>query len=193
MKSVIIAMNTKKKIETNGGIDLQILGIGRTGHIGFNEPGSHINSITRQVVLDHITRLDASDAFNGVENVPKKAITMGISTILKAKRIILMAWGTNKAKIVSKAIEAKVSSKIPCSYLQNHANTTVVLDNESAKELTRIKTPWRVDLCEWNEELKFKAVLWLSDKTNKPILKLEDEDYNKYGMSNPNQPRKYCI
>ena len=108
---------------------------------------------------------------------------MGISTILKAKRIILMAWGTNKAKIVSKAIEGKVSSKIPCSYLQNHANTTVVLDNESAKELTRIKTPWRVDLCEWNEELNLK-VLWLSDKTNKPILKLEDEDYNKYGMSN---------
>ena len=173
----------EKKIEANGGIDLQILGIGRTGHIGFNEPGSHINSITRQVVLDHITRFDASQAFNGIENVPKKAITMGISTILKAKRIILMAWGANKAKIVSKAIEGKVSSKMPCSYLQNHINTTVVLDNDSAKELTRIKTPWRVDLCEWNEDLKFKAVLWLSDKTNKPILKLEDEDYNKYGMS----------
>jgi glucosamine-6-phosphate deaminase len=94
-----------------------------------------------------------------------------------------MAWGANKAKIVSKAIEGKVSSKTPCSYLQNHINTTAVLDNDSAKELTRIKTPWRVDLCEWNENLKFKAVMWLSDKTNKPVLKLEDEDYNKYGMS----------
>lgn len=173
----------EQKIKDLGGIDLQILGIGRTGHIGFNEPGSHINSLTRLVTLDHITRFDAAQAFSGIENVPTKAITMGIDTILNAKRIILMAWGTNKAEVVCKAIEGRVDSSIPCSYLQNHHNTTVVLDKEAASEITRIKTPWQVGSCQWDEKLTFKAVLWLCRTTKKSLLKLTDEDYNNHGMS----------
>ena len=173
----------EEKINAVGGIDLQLLGIGRTGHIGFNEPGSHVNSLTRLVTLDHLTRFDAADAFNGIENVPSKAITMGIDTIMQARRILLMAWGVNKADVVAKAIEGKVDSSIPCSYLQQHGNTTVVLDNEAAAEITRIKTPWLVGSCQWNDQLSFKAVLWLSTTTGKPVLKLTDEDYNQHGMS----------
>lgn len=171
------------KIKAAGGIDLQLLGIGRTGHIGFNEPGSHINSLTRLVTLDHLTRFDAAEAFNGIENVPSKAITMGIDTIMQARRILLMAWGMNKAEVVAKAIEGKVDSSIPCSYLQQHSNTTVILDNEAASEITRIKIPWRVGSCNWTDQLTFKAVLWLSTTTAKPVLKLTDEDYNQHGMS----------
>lgn len=173
----------EEMIKAAGGIDLQLLGIGRTGHIGFNEPGSHINSLTRLVTLDHLTRFDAAEAFNGIENVPSKAITMGIDTIMHARRILLMAWGMNKAEVVAKAIEGKVDSSIPCSYLQQHSNTTVILDNEAASEITRIKIPWRVGSCDWTDQLTFKAVLWLSTTTAKPVLKLTDEDYNQHGMS----------
>lgn len=172
-----------KKIKELGGIDLQILGIGRTGHIGFNEPGSHLNSQTRTITLDHLTRFDASASFQGLENVPRKAITMGIQTILSAKRILLMAWGTNKAKIIQKAIEGEISPIIPTTYLQYHENTTIVLDTEAASELTRIKTPWIVSNCEWNEHLRAKAITWLCETTGKSILKLTDEDYNQHGMS----------
>ena len=134
----------EKKIKDAGGIDLQILGIGRTGHIGFNEPGSHRNSQTRTITLDHLTRYDAAPSFQGIENVPRKAITMGIQTILSAKRVLLMAWGTNKSEIIQKAIEGLISPMIPTTYLQLHDNTTLVLDKEAASELTRIKTPWLV-------------------------------------------------
>lgn len=173
----------EKKIKSLGGIDLQILGIGRTGHIGFNEPGSHLNSQTRTITLDHLTRFDASSAFQGIENVPRKAVTMGIQSILGAKKIVLMAWGTYKAQIIQKAIEGQISDKIPTTYLQYHKNTTLVLDPESASELTRIKTPWLVSSCEWNEANRSKAIAWLCDKTKKSILKLTDEDYNQNGMS----------
>ncbi|MGA0212025.1 MAG: glucosamine-6-phosphate deaminase [Flavobacteriaceae bacterium] len=172
-----------KKIKEVGGIDLQILGIGRTGHIGFNEPGSHLNSQTRTITLDHLTRSDASASFQGLENVPRKAITMGIQTILNAKRIILMAWGTNKAEIIQKAVEGEISPIIPTTYLQYHENTTIVLDTEAASELTRIKTPWIVSGCDWNEHLRAKAITWLCETTGKSILKLTDEDYNQHGMS----------
>ena len=110
------------KIKAAGGIDFQLLGIGRTGHIGFNEPGSHLNSGTRNIKLDHITRVDASSAFLGLENVPVKAITMGIGTVRTAKRIVLLGWGSNKAKILKKTIEGDVSSSVPATYLQNHHN-----------------------------------------------------------------------
>lgn len=173
----------EKKIKAVGGIDLQILGIGRTGHIGFNEPGSHQNSKTRTITLDHLTRYDAAPSFQGIENVPRKAITMGIQTILSAKRILLMAWGTNKSEIIQKAIEGSISPMIPTTYLQLHNNTTLVLDHEAASELTRIKTPWLVSQCEWNAALRSKAITWLCEKTKKSILKLIDEDYNKNGMS----------
>ena len=172
------------KIKEAGGIDFQLLGIGRTGHIGFNEPGSHFNSGTRNITLDHITRVDASSAFLGIENVPRVAITMGISTIRKAKRIVLLAWGINKAEVVKKAIEGEITSEIPSSYLQNHSNVTFVLDEGAAEELTRIKTPWLVKPCEWTDALTLKASVWLSQLTQKSILKLTDSDYNNNGMSN---------
>ncbi len=175
-------INYEKQIEEAGGIDFQILGIGRTGHIGFNEPGSHKNSRTRQITLDHLTRSDASEAFFGIENVPSKAITMGIKTVLSAKRIVLLAWGNGKAEIVKEAIEGKISSEIPSTYLQEHNNTTFVLDEGASLELTRVKTPWLVENCEWTPELTRKAVVWLCEKCDKSILKLTDKDYNTYGM-----------
>lgn len=173
----------EEMIKASGGIDLQLLGIGRTGHIGFNEPGSHINSETRSITLDYITRVDAASSFLGIDNVPKKAITMGIQTVRKAKRIILLAWGDNKSSIIRKTIEGEISSKIPATYLQNHHNTTFVLDIEAASELTRINTPWLVGPCLWNEKLSSKAIIWLCELTGKSILKLIDEDYNDNGMS----------
>ena len=173
----------ENKIKSAGGIDLQILGIGTNGHIGFNEPGSHLNSETRTITLDHLTRFDAAPAFQGIENVPRKAVTMGIQTILNAKRVLLMAWGSYKAEIIQKAIEGEISCYIPTTYLQHHKNTTLVIDNEAASELTRIKTPWLVTSCEWNEANRSKAILWLCETTKKSILKLTDEDYNQHGMS----------
>lgn len=166
-----------------GGLDFQLLGIGRTGHVGFNEPGSHYNSGTRSITLDYITRADAAPDFLGIDNVPRKAITMGIGTIRKAKRIVLLAWGINKASIIKKTIEGEISAEVPATYLQNHNNTTFVLDNQAASELTRVKTPWLVTSCVWTKDLKRKAVVWLSEKLNKSILKLTDKDYNNNGMS----------
>ncbi len=172
------------KIKSYGGLDFQLLGIGRTGHIGFNEPGSHYNSGTRSITLNHITREDAAPAFLGIKNVPRRAITMGISTIKSAKRIILLGWGANKATVLQKTIEGEITSQIPATYLQNHQNTTFVLDEEASSELTRIKTPWLVTSCVWNDELKKKAIFWLCEKQQKPILKLTDKDFNDNGMSN---------
>ncbi|MEL1240742.1 glucosamine-6-phosphate deaminase [Flavobacterium flavipallidum] len=171
------------KIISYGGLDFQLLGIGRTGHIGFNEPGSHINSGTRSITLDHLTRADAAPSFLGIDNVPRKAITMGIGTVRNAKRIVLLGWGISKAEILKKTIEGEMSSQVPATYLQEHNNTTFVLDTEASSELTRVKTPWLVKSCVWTDELKLKAVVWLSELTSKPILKLTDKDYNDNGMS----------
>ena len=179
----ISCISYEEKIKSVGGIDLQILGIGTNGHIGFNEPGSHLNSETRTITLDHLTRFDAAPAFQGIENVPRKAVTMGIQTILNAKRVLLMAWGSYKAEIIQKAIEGEISCFIPTTYLQHHKNTTLIIDTEAASELTRIKTPWLVTFCEWNEANRSKAILWLCKLTKKSILKLTDEDYNQHGMS----------
>ena len=173
----------ENKIHESGGIDIQLLGIGRTGHIGFNEPGSHFNSKTRLITLDHTTRFDASKSFNGIENVPSKAITMGVRTIFNSKRVIIMAWGIQKSLIVKKSIENDVSSLIPATYLQKHKNATLVLDKECSNELTRVKTPWLVGPCDWSDLMKRKAIVWLCDVTEKSILKLTDEDYNKNGLS----------
>ena len=170
-------------IKNAGGLDFQLLGIGRTGHVGFNEPGSHINSGTRIITLDHITRVDASSDFNGIDNVPKRAITMGVSTILRSKRIVLMAWGQNKADVIKRTIQGDITSEVPATFLQNHNNATFVLDQSAASELTRFKTPWLVGECIWTQELKSKAIVWLCQKTNQSILKLTDRDYNNNGMS----------
>ncbi|WP_405605684.1 glucosamine-6-phosphate deaminase [Polaribacter sp. Asnod1-A03] len=171
------------KIKSVGGLDFQLLGIGRTGHIGFNEPGSHLNSGTRVITLNHITRIDAAPSFLGIENVPKKAITMGINTVKEAKRIVLLAWGENKKKIIKETIEGEISADVPATYLQEHTNTTFVMDEGASSELTRVKTPWLVKPCVWNDDLKLKAVTWLSKLLNKPILKLTDKEYNNNGMS----------
>lgn len=173
----------EQKIDYYGGLDLQILGIGRTGHIGFNEPGSHYNSATRMVTLDYLTKTDAASDFFGMDNVPRRAITMGVGTIFKAKRIILMAWGEGKSSIIQESVAGQVSDAVPATYLQKHAETTIVLDTAAAAELVRIKTPWLVGSCNWDDNLSKKAVIWLSQKLQKPILKLTDRDYMDNGMS----------
>ncbi|HSP40046.1 MAG TPA: glucosamine-6-phosphate deaminase [Gillisia sp.] len=176
-------LDYENRIGEVGGLDLQILGIGRTGHIGFNEPGSAPNSGTRLVTLDDLTRRDASRDFGGKENVPTKAITMGIGTIFKAREIILMAWSKKKASIIKKAVEGEISGNVPATFLQLSDNVKFVLDEDAASELTRFNTPWLVKDCIWNEKLIKKAVIWLSSETGKPILKLTDEDYNNNGMA----------
>lgn len=172
----------EQKMLSSGGLDLQILGIGRTGHIGFNEPGSGIHSRTRLISLDHITVVDAASDFFGEENVPRKAITMGVGSILNARRIILMAWGEGKANIIREAVEGPISDSVPATYLQDHPNVSVILDDASSAELTRVKTPWLVGDCDWNDKLVKKAVIWLSLKLEKPILKLTNRDYSDNGM-----------
>jgi glucosamine-6-phosphate deaminase len=182
-KVATFCTNYERKIRELGGIDVQLLGIGRTGHIGFNEPGSTEKSFTRLITLDHVTRMDAASDFFGEENVPRKAITMGVGTILKAKRIILMAWGEGKASIIQKAVEGPVTDQNPSSFLQNHPNALVVLDDASSSELTKIKTPWLLDAVEkWNDKLVRKAVVWLSQRVSKPVLKLTNNDYTEHGM-----------
>lgn len=174
----------ERKIAAAGGIDIQLLGIGRTGHIGFNEPGSSKESLTRMVTLDRLTRIDAASDFFGEENVPRRAITMGVGTILKARKIILMAWGEGKAKIIKNAVEGQVTEMLPASFLQLHNNSVVVLDDASSAQLTRIKTPWLIGPCHWNDpQLTRRAVVWLCQQVNKPILKLTDNDYTEHGMS----------
>ena len=173
----------ERKIESLGGLDLQVLGIGRTGHIGFNEPGSAPNSGTRLVTLDDLTRRDAARDFGGKQNVPTKAITMGIGTIFKAREIILMAWSGKKASIVKKAVEGEISSDVPATYLQLSHNVEFILDEDAAAELTRFNKPWLVKDCVWDEALTKKAVIWLSREVKKPVLKLTEEDYNNHGMA----------
>ncbi len=173
----------EKKIEFYGGLDIQLLGIGRTGHIGFNEPGSEENSKTRLVRLDNITRRDAQKDFDGIESVPYRAVTMGVNTILKAREIYIMAWGQHKAEIVQTAVESKPQASVPATYLQNHGRVQFYLDRESASKLTRVECPWKVGSCLWDDDLTCKAVTWLSLESGKPILKLTDEDYAEHGMS----------
>jgi len=173
----------EEKIEQLGGLDFQILGIGRNGHIGFNEPGSLINSKTRLMTLDMSTKLDASIDFGGLEKVPKRAITLGIDKLMNAKRVVLLAFGEHKAESVAKAVEGPVTADIPASYLQQHQNAIFMLDEAAAAGLTRIKTPWVVDSVEWNKNTIKKAVTHLALTLNKPILKLTNKDYNENGMS----------
>jgi glucosamine-6-phosphate deaminase len=174
----------EEKIKAFGGLDLQVLGIGRTGHIGFNEPGSGVKSRTRMITLDHLTITDAASDFFGEEYVPRKAITMGVGSIMEAREIILMAWGENKAPVIRKTVEGEISDHVPATYLQNHPNTTFYLDEAAAAELTRYKTPWLVRDCNWTDEsLTYRAVIWLSQKQGKPILKLTNNDYSENGMS----------
>lgn len=173
----------EKQIDLAGGIDIQLLGIGRTGHIGFNEPGAWETSPTRMVRLDHLTRHDAIKDFQSEDDVPYRAITMGVGSIFKARTVYLLAWGQHKASIVQRAVEGEISTLVPATFLQKHPNVKVVLDRSASEELTRMSAPWLVGICNWNEDLICKAVVWLSQTTGKPILKLTDEDYNEHGLS----------
>ncbi len=168
-------------IEAVGGIDLQILGIGNNGHIGFNEPGSSIFSKTRMVTLDNITRIANAYEFQNISQVPRMAVTMGISTILKAKKILLMAWGM-KAPIVARAAEGFVTEQVPASILQQHNDCTFVIDETASTELTRIKSPWLTGECEWTPQMIKRAVIQMALKTKKPILSLTSHDYNENGL-----------
>ncbi len=173
----------EKKIEAAGGIDLQLLGIGRTGHVGFNEPGSPPDSRTRLITLDKLTRRDAASDFFGEQYVPRRAITMGVGSILAARQVVLMAFGEGKARVIRETVEGAISSRIPATYLQQHANATIVLDAAASAELTRYRSPWLLEPIEsWDEKLTRKAVIWLARSLKKPVLNLTDEDYNEYGL-----------
>src|SRR5580692_2606537 len=173
----------EEMIEKAGGIDLQILGIGNNGHIGFNEPGSSIYSRTRLVPLDNSTRIANSHDFQNISQVPRLAVTMGISTILQAKRIILMAWGQLKAPVIQKAVEGNLNEQIPASLLQQHNDCTFVTDAVAASELTRFKSPWLTGDTAWTPALMRKAVVNMALKLEKPILSLTNRDYNDYGLA----------
>ncbi|TWV12343.1 glucosamine-6-phosphate deaminase [Bacteroidaceae bacterium HV4-6-C5C] len=173
----------EQRIESFGGLDIALLGIGRVGNIGFNEPGSRLNSTTRLILLDNDSRNEASKMFGSIESTPVSSITMGISTILAAKSIYLMAWGDEKGKMVKECVEGPVTDTIPASYLQTHNNAQVVIDLAAAGNLTRIQRPWLVTSCEWNDKLIRSAIVWLCQLTNKPILKLTNKEYNENGLS----------
>src|SRR5690349_21493491 len=171
------AQRYEHAIERAGGIDFQILGIGKTGHIGFNEPGSGSDSRTRLVTLDAVTRKDAAADFFGEEFVPREAVTMGIATILEAREIAIIGTGEHKSSIVQRAVEREIDVEVAATFLQRHPNTTFYLDRAAAAELTRIKTPWLIDEVQWSHELIVRAVIWLSQRTGKAILKLTQRDY----------------
>jgi glucosamine-6-phosphate deaminase len=177
----------EQAIKDAGGIDYQILGIGRTGHIGFNEPGSPRDSRTRMITLDKVTRMDAASDFFGEGNVPKKALTMGVESILGGRKVVLMAWGEGKAHVIKRAVEGEISPQVAASFLQQHPNARIVLDTASAAELTRFKTPWLLGAIEdfglkWDKATRRRAAIWLAFTLGKPVLKLTDEDYNEHGL-----------
>ena len=173
----------EEQIRAAGGIDFQILGIGRTGHIGFNEPGSGVESRTRLLQLDVVTRRDAAADFFGEEHVPQEAVTMGVATILEAREIAILATGEHKSGIVRRAVEGPVILEVAATFLQTHPNTTFYLDRAAAAELTRVATPWLVDEVEWTPELTVRAVVWLSLNSGKAILKLTQGDYAEHQLS----------
>ena len=169
-------------IRRAGGIDLQILGIGRTGHIGFNEPGSTRHSRTRLVTLDPVTRRDAAGDFFGEENVPFQALTMGVGTILEARKIVIMAFGEHKAPTVQRAVEGEMTDVIAASFLQKHSDTTFILDQSAAGYLTPVRRPWVLGAVNWTPALIRRAVIWLSLKVGKALLKLSDEDFREHEL-----------
>jgi glucosamine-6-phosphate deaminase len=172
----------EQMIRRAGGIDLQILGIGRTGHVGFNEPGSTRHSRTRLTTLDPVTRRDAAGDFFGEENVPQQALTMGVGTILEARKIVLLAFGEHKAAIVQRAVEGEMTDAIAASFLQKHPDTTFILDRAAAGELTAVHNPWMVGPVEWTPSLIRRAVIWLSLTVGKALLKLSDDDFREHEL-----------
>src|SRR5262245_23071764 len=172
----------EQMIRRAGGIDLQVLGIGRTGHIGFNEPGSTRHSRTRLTTLDPVTRADAAASFYGEENVPHQALTMGVGTILEARKIVIMAFGEHKAPIVKRAVEGEVTDAIAASFLQQHPDSTFLLDEAASRDLTAVRCPWLVGPVEWTPALIGRAMIWLSLKVGKALLKLSDNDFREHEL-----------
>jgi len=172
----------EQTIEKLGGIDLQILGIGKNGHIGFNEPGSSFHSKTRVIHLDHLTRMANLYEWHDINKVPRTAITVGIGSIMKAKKIVLLAWG-NKAEIVAKSIEGDVTEQVPASVLQNHDDCTYIIDEFAATELTRNKAPWLTGSCDWTPQNIKKAVIELALKLDKTVLSLTADDYKENSLA----------
>ena len=179
----VVCAEYEQQIREAGGIDLQLLGIGKTGHIGFNEPGSGADSRTRLVTLDAVTRRDAAADFFGERNVPRQAITMGVATILEAREILLLATGEHKSGILRRAIEGEIDHHVAATFLQGHPNTVVYCDGAASADLTRIATPWLLDEIEWTPELELRAVAWLSQTAGKAILKLTEADYAEHHLS----------
>ncbi len=177
------AQEYEAAIRAAGGIDIQLLGIGKTGHVGFNEPGSGRESRTRLIHLDSVTRKDAAADFFGEENVPREAITMGVATILDAREVILMATGEHKATIVKRAVEGDISPDVAATYLQEHPDATFFLDAAAAGELTRVKTPWLVRAVEWDDDLALRAVVWLARVSGRAILQLSATDYQEHHLA----------
>jgi glucosamine-6-phosphate deaminase len=172
----------EQKIRRAGGIDLQVLGIGRTGHIGFNEPGSTRHSRTRLVTLDPVTRRDASSSFFGEENVPHRALTMGVGTILDARKLVLLSFGEHKAAIVQRAVEGPVTDAVTASFLQEHPDATFLLDRAAAGQLAALDRPWTIGPVDWTPPLVRKAVIWLSLAVGKGLLKLSDDDFREHEL-----------
>ncbi len=170
------------EIKQAGGIDLQILGIGNNGHIGFNEPGSAYFSKTRLATLDNSTRLANAYEFANISEMPRLALTMGIGTIMQAKKVILTAWGAAKAPVIKKAVEENSTEQVPASLLQTHPDITFVVDKNAASALTRFQSPWLTGECEWTEQMIRKAVINMALKLNKPVLSLTNHDYNLAGL-----------
>ncbi len=173
----------EEAIDAEGGIDFLLLGIGGTGHIGANEPGTHLESKTRLVPLDRVTRISAASEFKGEENVPHSALTMGIGTIMRAKELLLLAFGEGKAKVVRDMVEGEVTPALPASVIQNHSHGSVLVDSAAASELGKVKNPWLYHDCDWSsKKLVRKAAIWLCLRVKKPILKLTNRDYMDNGM-----------
>ena len=173
----------EQHIKELGGLDVILLGIGRMGNIATNEPGSSITSASRLILIDETSREEMKMSFGSQESVPPCSITMGISTILSARKIFLTAWGEEKAEIIKKTVEGKVSDAIPASFLQTHNDAHVVIDLSAAAKLTRIQHPWLVASCKWTDKLVRSALVWLCQITGKPLLKLTNKDYNENGLS----------
>lgn len=172
----------EEKIQQVGGIDCMLLGIGSNSNIMFNSAGTLQSSRTRMVLLEGASRKEAAATFASTDNVPAGIITMGISTMLKARSVILMAWGDEKAAIMKETIEGKISDGTPSTYLQIHQNAKAIVDLSAAYSLTRISHPWLVTSCEWDNKLIRRAIVWLCQKTGKPILKLTNKDYSENGL-----------
>jgi glucosamine-6-phosphate deaminase len=172
----------ESRIARMGGIDLALFGVGTAGQIGYNEAGTFYNTRTRLVAMSNASRKRVADDFFGSEDAPSKAITMGIGTILGARRIILPAWGEGKAGVIARIVEGEITPEIPASYLQSHSDLEIVVDRNAAEELTRFRTPWLVGTCDWKPKFIRKAVIWLSQKVEKPVLKLTYKDYTDHSL-----------